>query len=170
MTTETSETVFDPAEFAAEHGLAAKDLERYPLDGYTRTMRGGRTEHPYQGCSIWLLPDTPGVLDHAAIALRAAETSETAGYIGFGKLCDGLSQVVAGHDMPGYAQFYGDPAAAEQAPSTLLVYIYTIVMTGEVPEDRPNASARGRSGGSTRKSLARTTSDSNDARPRLVNG
>lgn len=170
MTTETSETVFDPAEFAAEHGLAAKDLERYPLDGCARVRRNGDPDYPYVGASVWLLPDTPMCLTTAAMDLRALQADDTAGRSGFAKLCLGLSQVVAGHDIPGLPQWYGTIEGIEQAPSALLFYVYRIVMNGEVPEDHPNASERGRNGSSTRRPSEKMTAASSGARPRLVNG
>lgn len=166
----SNETVFDPAEFCEAHEIPLTDLERYPLDGCARTRRGGAVDYPYAGCSVWLLPDTPMSLTSAAMDLRALESDDNAGRAGFSKLADGLSRVVAGHDVPGLVQWYGDADGVEYAPSALMFYVYQIIMSGEVPADRPNASDGGPSGGSIRRSTARTTLRSNADRPRLVNG
>ena len=60
--------------------------------------------------------------------------------------------------------------AVEYAPTPLLFYVYQIIMSGEVPEDRPNVSGVGQNGASIRRSTAKTTRPSNADRPRLVNG
>lgn len=166
----SNETSFDPSEFCDAQGIPLTDLERYPLDGCARTRRGGEVDYPYAGCSVWLLPDTPTVLTSAAMDLRALETDDSAGRSGFAKLTAGLAQVVAGHDVPGLAQWHNDPDAVEFAPTALMFYVYQTVMSGEVPESRPNDSGAGRTGASTRKSTARMTQRSNADRPRLVNG
>lgn len=166
----SNENTFDPAEFCEAQGIPLSDLERYPLDGCARTRRGGAVDYPYQGCSVWLLPDTPMVLTSAAMDLRAMETDDNAGRSGFTKLAAGLAQVVAGHDVPGLSQWYGDADAVEYAPSPLMFYVYQTVISGEVPSDRPNALGAGPTGASIRRSTVKTTPRSNADRPRLVNG
>ena len=166
----SNENAFDPAEFCEAQGIPLSDLERYPLDGCARTRRDGSVDYPYQGCSVWLLPDTPYALTSAAMDLRALETDDGAGRSGFAKLTAGLSQVVAGHNVAGLAQWFGDADAVEYAPTPLLFYVYQIIMSGEVPEDRPNVSGAGQNGASIRRSTAKTTRPSNADRPRLVNG
>lgn len=161
---------FDVAAFCEEHGIPESDLERYPLDGYTRKRRDGSEDNPHRGRSVWLLPDTPSTLISAGAAFGALDKDGTASREGFHKMIAGLSQVVAGHDLPEYAQWYDNPDAVELAPSGLLTYVFAIVMNGEAPEDRPNASSRGRSGSTIRSSTAAKTSASNTDRPRLVNG
>ena len=153
----SNETTFDPSEFCEAQGIPLTDLERYPLDGCARTRRGGEVDYPYAGCSVWLLPDTPGSLASAAMDLRVMSNDETAGRSAFGKMRAGLSQVVAGHDVPTLPQWYGDPDAVEEAPTTLMFYIYQIVMNGEAPTERPNALGAGPTGAFTRKRTGRTT-------------
>lgn len=153
----SNETVFSPSEFCEANGIPLADLERYPLDGCARTRRGGAVDYPYAGCSVWLLPDTPGSLASAAMDLRVMSDDEKAGRAAFGKMRVGLSQVVAGHDLPGLPQWYGDPDAVEEAPTTLMFYIYQVVMNGEAPEARPNVSGAGPTGASIRKHTGRTT-------------
>jgi len=153
----SNETVFDPAEFCEAHEIPLADLERYPLDGCARTRRGGAVDYPYAGCSVWLLPDTPMSLASAAMDMRVMSNDEAAGRSAFGKLRGGLAQVVAGHDLPGLAQWYGDPDAVEEAPTSVLFYVYQIVINGEVPVDHPNASGAGQTGASIRRRTAKTT-------------
>lgn len=166
----SNETVFNPSEFCEANGIPLTDLERYPLDGCARTRRGGAVDYPYAGCSVWLLPDTPTVLTSAAMDLRALESDDGAGRAGFAKISDGLSRVVAGHDAPSLPQWYGDPDAVEYAPTALMFYVYQIVMSGEVPADRPNDSGAGPTGASIRNRTAGKTNGSNVVRPRLMNG
>jgi hypothetical protein len=153
----SNENTFDPAEFCETHGLPLTDLERYPLDGCARTRRGGDIDYPYAGCSVWLLPDTPMSLASAAMDLRVMSSDEAAGRAAFAKLTDGLSRVVAGHDIPGYSQWYGAPTAVEEAPTTLMFYVFQTVINGEVPAERPNASGAGQTGGSIRRRTGKTT-------------
>lgn len=153
----SNENAFDPAEFCETHGVPLTDLERYPLDGCARTRRDGSVDYPYQGCSVWLLPDTPMSLASAAMDLRVMSSDESAGRAAFSKLTDGLSRVVAGHDLPGLAQWYGDPPAVEYAPTTLMFYVFQTVINGEVPAERPNASGGGPTGGSIRRRTGKMT-------------
>lgn len=153
----SNENTFDPAEFCEAHGVPLTDLERYPLDGCARTRRDGSVDYPYQGCSVWLLPDTPMSLASAAMDLRVMSSDESAGRAAFSKLTDGLSRVVAGHDLPGLAQWYGEPAAVEYAPTTLMFYVFQTVINGEVPAERPNASGAGPTGGSIRRRTGKMT-------------
>lgn len=153
----SNENTFDPAEFCEAHGVPLTDLERYPLDGCARTRRDGSVDYPYQGCSVWLLPDTPMSLASAAMDLRVMSSDESAGRAAFSKLTDGLSRVVAGHDLPGLAQWYGDPPAVEYAPTTLMFYVFQTVINGEVPAERPNASGAGLTGASIRRRTGKMT-------------
>lgn len=153
MTTST----FDPAEFAETHGVPVTDLERYPLDSCARKRRNGDTDNPYRGCSAWLLPDTPMSLTTAALDLRGSQNNDDADGSAMHNLCAGIAQCVAGHDIPAFAQFYGNPAAVEAAPTELVMFLFTLIMSGEVPEERPNGSIGGQRGSSTRTSTGRTT-------------
>lgn len=161
-------SAFDPARFATDHNIPEGDLEAYPLDGCERRRRGGGADYPYQGCSVWLLPDTPLALLTAGTKLSRGDESGIEQ--GFAGLAAGLAQIVAGHDIPGMGQWYGDPAAVEAAPATLLTYVLNIALTGEVPEARPNSSESGPNGNSTRQFSARTTRPGGTARHRPANG
>jgi hypothetical protein len=157
MTTETDAPIFDPKAFTADNDIPAADLERYSLDSYERKRRDGTTDTPYADYHIWLLPDTPMSLTTAAMELQASDDGSGSGSLGMAKLFEGLSQIVAGHDVPGLAQLYGDPEAAEGWPAGLVMHVYKLALSGEAPTERPNVSVVGRNGGSTRKHLARTT-------------
>lgn len=162
-----STEAFDPRAFEDETGL---ELERYSLAGCERKRRNGDIDFPYEGCHVWLTPDTPVLLTSAMMGLQAAGTTPGAGDRGFTDLCKGLSRCVAGLDIANAPKTWNDPDAVKDLPSELIYYTYKIAMTGEVPEDRPNASTRGRGGSTTPRSTERKTSSTSTARALPENG
>lgn len=161
-------STFDPRAFEDETGL---ELERYPLGGCERKRRGGAIDYPYEGCSVWLTPNTPIGLITGALGLGVMQANEdaVAGERGFDQICQALSECVAGLDIPAAPTVWGNPAGLRSLPSELLGYIMNIANTGEVPEDRPNASTRGRNGSITPRSTAKTRTEST-GHPRPENG
>lgn len=144
-------SAFDAAQFTTETGTA---LEKYPMDSCPRNRRGGKTEHPFAGCSIWLTPETPMKLTSAAMDLQVMQRNQEAGRTGFKKLGEGLAACVAGHDLPGYAQLWGNPDAVEDMPAEVVFHIYQICVTGEPPAAEGNELQPGADGAGIQASTA----------------
>ena len=144
-------SAFDAAQFTRETGI---QLEQYPMDSCPRNRRGGKVEHPFEGCSIWLTLQTPMKLVSAGMDLQAMQRNNEAGRQGFRKLGEGLAACVVGHDLPGYPQLWENASAVEELPAEVVFHIYQIVVTGEPPAAEGNASQPGADGDGIQASTA----------------
>lgn len=131
------------------------EAERYPLGGCTSTVRGV-DRHPWEGQSVWLAPfEAPMGLLEAGTGLSSGSGSRVAE--SFPALRDGLARVVVAHDAVDeatgelYPQVWQNADGALAWPSSLLFYVWSLIVSGEPPDARPKGPSRGRAGTSTRR-------------------
>lgn len=135
------------------------EADRYDVGDCALARRDGTEEYPFEGMSVWLSPYTPSSLNEAGMQFTASGGNRMGD--AFRQLREGLAKVVVYHDIVDpseaepYAQWWHNPDAMLDAPSQLLFHVWSLVITGEAPGERPKGSPRGRGGTSTRASTAR---------------
>lgn len=135
------------------------DPDYYALDDCGLSRRGGDTEYPYTGAGVWLSPYEAGVgMIEGATGFTSSNADRVAG--AFPALRAGLADSVVYIDAINpvtgttYPQVWKNPDGALAWPSTLLFYVWSLVVNGEPPDARPKESRRGSRGTRTRSTTA----------------